>query len=156
MTVARSVADVLTEYVMLEVECIDRMYLNVYQPRLQHVNGVVWFFRGHRGATFASSVLMDPISKSFVASIHRFCQDRQVPLVSPLTGTVAAMGARGGRPADERLLRRSRRPSPPLPAAARPQTWPSCPAMEFDATASSAGEFHQAPNLLLLSLSALL
>jgi hypothetical protein len=81
MTVARSVADVLDEHVTLEVECIDRMYLNVYQPRLQHVNGAVWFFRGHRGATFASSALMDPISKDFVAAIHRFCRDTEVPLV---------------------------------------------------------------------------
>ena len=81
MTVARSVSDVLDDHVTLEVECIDRMYLNVYQPRLQHVNGVVWFFRGHRGAAFASSALMDPISKGFVASIHRFCRDRDVPLV---------------------------------------------------------------------------
>jgi hypothetical protein len=81
MTVARSVCDVLDDHVTLEVECIDRMYLNVYQPRLQHVNGVVWFFRGHRGAAFASSALMDPISKGFVASIHRFCRDRDVPMV---------------------------------------------------------------------------
>ena len=66
MTVARSVADVLDDHVSVEVECIDRMYLNVYQPRLQHVNGVVWFFRGHRGAGFASSALMDPITKRFV------------------------------------------------------------------------------------------
>jgi hypothetical protein len=29
MTVARSVADVLDDHVMFEVECIDRMYLNV-------------------------------------------------------------------------------------------------------------------------------
>jgi hypothetical protein len=81
MTVARSVADVLDRHVTLEVECIDRMYLNVYQPRLQHVNGVVWFFRGHRQAAFASSALMDPISKGFVASIHRFCRDRDVPMI---------------------------------------------------------------------------
>jgi hypothetical protein len=45
------------------------------------VNGVVWFFRGHRGATFASSALMDPISRSFVAAIHRFCRDSDVPLI---------------------------------------------------------------------------
>jgi hypothetical protein len=30
MTVARSVADVLTDHVVFEVECIDRMYLNAY------------------------------------------------------------------------------------------------------------------------------
>jgi hypothetical protein len=82
MTVPRSVADVLADHVTLEMECIDRMYLNVYVPRLQHVNGVVWFFRGHRGHRFASSALMDPITKGFVASIHRFCRDHDVPMVN--------------------------------------------------------------------------
>jgi hypothetical protein len=81
MTVARTVTDVLSEHVTLEVECIDRMYLNVYQPRLQHALGVVGFFRVHRGATFASSALMDPISKDFVAAIRRFARDVGVPLV---------------------------------------------------------------------------
>ena len=86
MTVARSVSDVLADHVTLEVESIDRMYLNVYVPRLQHVNGVVWFFRGHRGAPFASSALMDPISKAFVAAIHRFCRERDVPMVDFVKG----------------------------------------------------------------------
>ncbi len=86
MTVARSVSDVLSDHVTLEVECIDRMYLNVYQPRLQHAAGVVWFFRGHRGAAFASSALMDPISKGFVASIHRFCRDAGVPMIDFVKG----------------------------------------------------------------------
>jgi hypothetical protein len=81
MTVARSVADVLTRHVSFELECIDRMYLNVYQPRLQHETGVVWFFRGHRGATFASSALMDPISKSFVGAIDRFSTAGGIPRV---------------------------------------------------------------------------
>ena len=48
MTIARSAADVLASHVTLEVECIDRMYLNVYQPRLQFVEGVVSFLRHHR------------------------------------------------------------------------------------------------------------
>jgi hypothetical protein len=35
MTLPRTVADVLSEHVSFEVECIDRMYLNVYVPQLQ-------------------------------------------------------------------------------------------------------------------------
>ena len=35
MSVARSVADVLRDHVVLELEAIDRMYLNVYVPHLQ-------------------------------------------------------------------------------------------------------------------------
>ena len=43
MTLPRTVADVLTDHVVLEVECIDRLYLNVYQPRLQYPAGVAGF-----------------------------------------------------------------------------------------------------------------
>jgi hypothetical protein len=86
MTVPRSVADVLADHVVLEVESIDRMYCNLYVPQLQHVNGVVQFFRGHRGALFASSALMDPISKDFVAGLHRYCRDENVPMVDLVKG----------------------------------------------------------------------
>jgi hypothetical protein len=41
MTVARTVADVLTQHVTFEVECIDRMFLNVNQPKLQYAAGFV-------------------------------------------------------------------------------------------------------------------
>ena len=34
MSLPASVADVLANHVTLEVECIDRMYLNLYQPKL--------------------------------------------------------------------------------------------------------------------------
>ncbi|MGH3697771.1 MAG: hypothetical protein ACRDRX_27965 [Pseudonocardiaceae bacterium] len=43
MTVARIVADVLADHVVLELECIDRMYLNVYVPQLQYPAGLVGF-----------------------------------------------------------------------------------------------------------------
>ena len=39
MTVARSVADVLSEHVVVQVDCIDRMYCNVYVPGLQYPEG---------------------------------------------------------------------------------------------------------------------
>ena len=81
MTLPRTVADVLSDHVVLEVECIDRLYLNVYQPRLQYPAGAAGFFLGHRGARYASSALMDPISKGFVAAIHRFADDHRVPVV---------------------------------------------------------------------------
>jgi len=39
MTIAQTVAQILDQHTTLEVECIDRMYLNLYVPTLQHVNG---------------------------------------------------------------------------------------------------------------------
>ena len=41
MPVVRSVADVLNDHVVFEVECIDRMFLNVYVPGLQYAAGLV-------------------------------------------------------------------------------------------------------------------
>jgi hypothetical protein len=81
MSVPRSVAEVLNEHVTLEVEGIDRMYLNVYVPQLQREQGVASFFRFHRGHRFASSALMDPISKTFVAALEEFAKREQVPLI---------------------------------------------------------------------------
>jgi hypothetical protein len=81
MTIPRSVAEVLDEHVTLECEGIDRMYLNLYVPGLQHVMGVVGFLRVHRGATFASSALLQPISQAFVEQIRRFVDQESVDLV---------------------------------------------------------------------------
>jgi hypothetical protein len=82
MSRPRTVAEVLGEHVTLEVEGDDRMYLNVYQPRLQTERGVAAFFRCHRGETFASSALMDPMSKSFIAAVDRFVLREQIPLIT--------------------------------------------------------------------------
>jgi hypothetical protein len=81
MTVTHSVATVLSSKVRLEVECIDRMYLNVYVPQLQYAYGVVSFFRQHRGHQFASSALMKPISDQFVAQLREYAQQHQIPQI---------------------------------------------------------------------------
>src|SRR5262249_37912672 len=82
MTVPRSVADVLNEHVTLEVEGIDRMDLNVDQPRLQTERGVASFFRFHRGETFASSALMAPMSTAFIAAVESFVAREHVPMIT--------------------------------------------------------------------------
>ena len=74
MSVPLTVAEVLADHVTLEVEGIDRMYLNVYVGPLQREGGVASFFRFHRGHQFASSALMDPISKTFIAAMEAFAK----------------------------------------------------------------------------------
>ena len=81
MTVARKAPNVLDEHVTFEVECIDRMYLNVWVPRLAYGGGVSGFFVGHRGYAYASTALMDPMAKAFVADIHGFVSSRGLELV---------------------------------------------------------------------------
>ena len=82
MTLSQSVCEVLRAHVVLESECIDRMYLNVYVPQLQRVGGVVWYLRGHLGQRFASTATVAPRTMAFVASIERFVTGQGVDLVS--------------------------------------------------------------------------
>jgi hypothetical protein len=81
MSVARSVAEVLENHVTFAVECIDRMYLNLYVPMLQTEGGVAHFWRNHRGHLFASSALMAPMSREFVKDIEAFAERESVDLV---------------------------------------------------------------------------
>jgi hypothetical protein len=81
MTLPRTVADVLSQHVVFEVESIDRMYLNVYQPRLTYGGGVAGFFVAHRGNRYTSTALMDPMTKMFVADIHHFVDTKNLDLV---------------------------------------------------------------------------
>jgi hypothetical protein len=81
MSIPQTVAEILDEHVTFELESIDRLYLNVYVPRLQCESGVAGFFRHHLGYQFASSALMDPITKRFVASIDTFTKQHHIPVV---------------------------------------------------------------------------
>ena len=82
MSISRTVTEVLREHVTLEVEGIDRMYLNVYVPALQRAGGVASFFRFHLGNRFASSALMDPITKAFIGRMEQFAKQEKVPIVT--------------------------------------------------------------------------
>lgn len=81
MSIPRSVAEILDGHVTLQIESIDRLYLNLFIPRLQWIMGIVMFLRRHLGNRIASSVLMKPISDRFVESIKRFASEARVPLI---------------------------------------------------------------------------
>jgi hypothetical protein len=82
MSVSERVSDILTKRVTFELESIDRMYLNAYVGGLQIPERAVRFFRSHRGYKFASSILMDQMTKNFVAATEQFAQAEQVPMIT--------------------------------------------------------------------------
>jgi hypothetical protein len=86
MTVARSVADVLSEHVTFEVECIDRMYLNVYVPQLQYAGGLLGFIHRQLGLPIASTAPLAAITDAFSTAVRRFARDRGVPWVDFVKG----------------------------------------------------------------------
>ena len=81
MNLPPNVAELQREHIAFELECIDRMYLNAYVPRLTTENGVAWYFRGHLGHRFASTKEAGPMTERFVARIARFEMDHGLELV---------------------------------------------------------------------------
>jgi len=86
MTLPRSAGDVLDRHVAFEIESIDRMYCNVYQPRLQHPRAVAGFIRHHLGYPVASSAVLAPISEAFVTAIKTFARQDRIPIVDFVKG----------------------------------------------------------------------
>lgn len=79
--IEQTVREVLEDKVELDIEGIDRLYLNAYPPRLQTGGGVVAFFKGQRDAKVASTTLMAPMSQAFVSAIHRFAKCEGIEMV---------------------------------------------------------------------------
>ena len=86
MTVARSVADVLNDHVVFEIECIDRMYLNVFVPQLRYAAGLVGFVHRQLGLPIASTAPLGKISDAFTAGIRRYARDHGVAMVDFVRG----------------------------------------------------------------------
>jgi hypothetical protein len=81
MTLPRSVADVVSRHVLFEIESIDRMYLNLYVPQLQRVEGVLGFIHGHLGLPIASTSAIAPMSRDFAARLAAFADRHGIPRV---------------------------------------------------------------------------
>jgi len=76
-----TIPELLRDHVSLEVECIDRVYLNGYVPTLQTSGALVYFLEKHRGELIASPVLLGKISQGFVAEVGAFAQAHHIPIV---------------------------------------------------------------------------
>src|SRR6266536_1977798 len=81
MSLPSSVAQLQREHVVMELECIDRMYLNAYIPKLTTEGGIASFFRGYLGHRFASTKAAGSMTDAFIRAIRDFIHDQDIPLV---------------------------------------------------------------------------
>jgi hypothetical protein len=64
-----SVAELIDGHVALEIECLDRIYLNAYVPKLQVGGQVARFLTEHLGNQIASPALFARIGNRFRADV---------------------------------------------------------------------------------------
>jgi hypothetical protein len=76
-----NVESLLRDHVTLQVDCIDRLYLNGYVPLLQRPENLWWFLHEHRKHPIVSPVLLKQMTEAFVGSIDGFAERNQIPVI---------------------------------------------------------------------------
>ncbi|MGH3444466.1 MAG: hypothetical protein ACRDPB_03740 [Nocardioidaceae bacterium] len=77
---------VVAEHTVFEIECIDRMYLNVYVPQLQYAGGIVAYVHDRLGLPIGSTAPLGKITEQFSTAMRRFAVDQGVPWVDFVKG----------------------------------------------------------------------
>jgi hypothetical protein len=80
--VPKNVGELLEEHVSLELQSIDRLYLNAFQPRLQTPRAAAYFIREVLGNPYPSTAALAGMTRSFVSSIERFAKQEGVEIIS--------------------------------------------------------------------------
>ena len=93
MTLPRTVAEVVAEHVVFEVECIDRMYCNVYVPQLQYAAGIVGYLHHQLGLPVASTAPLGKITDAFSAAM-RWPSSSNKPAAEPSPAVPKWIGSR--------------------------------------------------------------
>jgi hypothetical protein len=76
-----NINDLLQGHVTLEVECIDRLYLNGYVEKLATGGGLVGFLSGHLGRPIPSPALLGQITQGFVGKLKPWAEQHQIPVI---------------------------------------------------------------------------
>ena len=100
-----TVPELLDGHTVLDIECLDRIYLNGYVPLLQVGGQVVTFLHDHRGMPIASPAVFEQIGTRFRQAVGRFAEMNDIPMVKFKKGTrkidvmrpLLARAARSGR-----------------------------------------------------------
>ena len=101
-----TVPELLDGHTVLDIECLDRIYLNGYVPLLQVGGQVVTFLRDHLGMPVASPAVFEKIGARFRQAVARFAENNDIPVIKFKKGIRKAgvmepllrWAARAGRP----------------------------------------------------------
>jgi len=76
-----TIPDLLREHVTLDIECLDRIYLNGYVPNLQVGGQLVAFLVKHRGYPIPSPALLQKMGEAFVAGVRALAEAEKIPII---------------------------------------------------------------------------
>ena len=81
MATGGNVNELLDGHIVLDLECLDRIYLNAYVPNLQVAGQVVTFFAGHRNQPIPSPALFAQMGTAFRSAVTAFAEQHGIPVL---------------------------------------------------------------------------
>jgi hypothetical protein len=81
MSCVVTVPELLDGHTVLDIECLDRIYLNGYVPTLQVGGQVLTFLHDHRRMPVASPAVFEQIGIRFRQAVGRFAEMNEIPMV---------------------------------------------------------------------------
>ena len=76
-----TVPELLDGDTVLDIECLDRIYLNGYVPKLQVGGQVVTFLHDHLGMPVVSPAVFEQIGTRFHRAVARFAGNNDIPVI---------------------------------------------------------------------------
>lgn len=77
-----NIPQLLNGHVTLEVECLDRLYLNGYIGTLATPGGLVACMRDQLGKPIPSPVVLGQVSEKFRETVKTLAEQKRIPLYS--------------------------------------------------------------------------
>ena len=81
-----TVKEILADRITLDIECVDRVYLNGYVKYLQLPGGLITFIREQMGFPIPSPIVLPPVTQAFRKAVEQFAADQGVPIVDFIKG----------------------------------------------------------------------
>jgi hypothetical protein len=81
VTHVATAGELLDGHTVLDIQCLDRVYLNAYVPILQSSGQVVAFMTQHLGMPIPSPALMEKIGTKFRRVVESFASANGIPWV---------------------------------------------------------------------------
>ena len=72
--------EILKEQVTLDIECIDRLYLNGYIPQMQTSGGLGYYLR-QKGFPIPSPVILGDMTTNYRKQVKEFAEKEGIPLI---------------------------------------------------------------------------
>src|SRR5262245_25317199 len=77
-----TVNDVLDGRKLLEIDCVDRVYLTLSVPNLMVGGQVVGFLTGHEGQPIPSPALLERRGQTFRRAVESFARSNNIPVIN--------------------------------------------------------------------------